>query len=89
MGMTTDGLLDKGNSMSNDHKLALQNYDKKITALSDALAKLASKDDFERLLLMIRKPGWTTIAEVAFGFAIVDHMTAQARAPLRISRPAC
>lgn len=51
---------------------------KKITALSNALAKLGKGTDLRDLILIIRKPGWTTPAELRFAVALVDNMQAQA-----------
>lgn len=52
--------------------------DKKITALSDALAHLGKGTDLKELLRIIRQPGWTTPAEFAFAVTILDSMTEQA-----------
>ena len=54
--------------------------EKKVTALSDALAKLNSAEDFKRLILLLRKPGWTTPAEFIFASSIVDTMLAHTKA---------
>ena len=62
-----------------DHRLEIEGLDKKITALSDALARLSSKEDFQHLIQIIHNPGWTTPAELAFSLAIVEHMSLQAR----------
>jgi hypothetical protein len=48
--------------------------DKKITALSDALAHLGKGTDLKELLRIIRNPGWTTPAEFAFATTILDSM---------------
>ena len=66
--------------MSNGHRLDIAKLDKKVTALSDALAKLGSAEDFRKLLLIIRRPGWTTPAEFLFAAGFVDSMAAQAKA---------
>lgn len=58
-------------------KVQLDKLDKKITALSDALAKLGRGTTLQDLLKIIRKPGWTTPAELAFANTIVDALTAQ------------
>ncbi|MFY9269691.1 MAG: hypothetical protein WAO55_08100 [Candidatus Manganitrophaceae bacterium] len=54
--------------------------EKKVTALSDALAKLNSAEDFKKLILILRKPGWTTPAEFIFASSIVDTMLAHTKA---------
>ena len=54
--------------------------DKKITDLSDALAKLGRDTDLRDLLRIIRRPGWTTPAEYAFCVALLDDMQAHVTA---------
>jgi hypothetical protein len=56
-----------------------ERLEKQISALSDALANLNSADDLRRLILLIRKPGWTTPAEFVFASGLVDSMLAQTR----------
>ena len=63
--------------MGKQHAIQIQKLDKKITALSDALARLGSGTNLKDLLLIIRNPGYTTPAELAFSHALVDSMTAQ------------
>lgn len=50
---------------------------KKITALSKALANLGKGTDLRELILIIRRPGWTTPAELRFAVAMVDNLQAQ------------
>jgi hypothetical protein len=66
--------------MANGHKAEITRLEKQITALSDALAKLGSADDLRKLILIIRRPGWTTPAELAFASGIVESLTAQTKA---------
>lgn len=66
--------------MANGHGADVEALGKKVTQLSDALAHLGSADDFKRLILILRRPGWTTPAEFLFASSIVDHMLAQAAA---------
>lgn len=65
-----------------DNGMATANHveklDKKITALSDALATLGRGTDLKELLRIIRNPGWTTPAELAMTHAILDSVAAQA-----------
>lgn len=46
--------------------------EKKITALSDALAKLGRGTTLADLIKIIHKPGWTTPAELAFASAMIN-----------------
>jgi hypothetical protein len=62
--------------MSDDH---VRQIDKKITALSDALAKLGRGTGLKELLKIIRFPGYTTPAEFALTMSILDGMEAQVR----------
>ena len=57
--------------MSSDHVQAL---DKKITALSNALATLGRGTTLAELLRIIHNPGWTTPAEFAFAMAALNAM---------------
>ena len=58
-------------------KIQLARIDKKVTDLSDALAKLGRGTDLRELLRIIRRPGWTTPAELAFTVAILNSMQVQ------------
>ena len=58
-----------------DHKV----LEKKITDLSKALANLDSSADLKKLILLIRRPGWTTPAEFAFAVGLVDSLLAQTK----------
>ena len=49
------------------------------TALSKALANLGKGTDGKDLLLIIRKPGWTSIAELAYTNAMLDSAALQLR----------
>lgn len=57
----------------------IDRLEKKITALSDALAHLGSEEDFRELIRIIRFPGWTTPAELLLVTATVDTMLGYAR----------
>lgn len=59
------------------HALELRELDKKITALSDALAHLGKGSTMKDVLLIIRKPGYTTPAEFRFTLGLVDAMHGQ------------
>jgi hypothetical protein len=55
----------------------IRQLEEKVTALSDALAHLGRGTTITELLRIIRFPGWTTPAEVAFLTAALDHMLGQ------------
>jgi hypothetical protein len=65
--------------MANLHRADISNLGKRIDTLSDALARLKSAE-LKQLLLIIRRPGWTTPAELAFASGIVAAMLGQAKA---------
>ena len=62
-----------------DHDSHVRQIDKKVTALSDALAHLGQGTSLKELLRIIRFPGYTTPAELAFTIAMLDGMEAQVR----------
>jgi len=59
------------------HEKEIKRLEKQVTELSDALAHLASSEDLKHLLLILRRPGWTTPAELIFTSAIVGSLQAQ------------
>ncbi|KAB8064535.1 MULTISPECIES: hypothetical protein [Janthinobacterium] len=58
----------------------IRDLEKKISALSDALAHLGKGTTLQELLRIIRFPGYTTPAEFSFNIAILDTMLVQANA---------
>jgi hypothetical protein len=54
----------------------IESLDKKITALSDALAHLGKGTDMKELLKIIHNPGWTTPAEFELVNALIDSVQA-------------
>ena len=63
-----------------DHSNHIRDLEKKISALSDALAHLGKGTTLQELLRIIRFPGYTTPAEFTFNAAILDTMLVQANA---------
>ena len=61
-------------------KAELRRLEKRITALSSALAQLGRGTDLRKLIMVIRKPGWTTPAELRFANALIDGMLGQTAA---------
>jgi len=70
--------------MPNDHKIDMTKLEKRVTSISNALAKLSSADDWRKLILEWRRPGWTTPAEFIFVSAMVDSMEAHAVALVQL-----
>jgi long-subunit acyl-CoA synthetase (AMP-forming) len=66
--------------MANGHGIDVEKLSKKVTDLSTALAHLGNKDDFHKLILILKRPGWTTPAEFILASAVVDVMLAQTHA---------
>jgi len=60
------------------NKADIARLEKKVTALSNALAKLNTPEDWKRLILILRRPGWTTPAELILVTAVLDNLQAQA-----------
>ena len=58
----------------------IRELEKKISALSDALAHLGQGTSLKELLRIIHFPGYTTPAEFVFNVAILDTMLVQANA---------
>jgi len=53
--------------------------EKQLKSLHANFQQMSGGDSFENLITVIHKPGWTTIAEVAFFTAIVDSMVAHTK----------
>ena len=60
--------------MPKNHKIEIKKLEKQITSISNALAKLSNADDFRKLILEWRRPGWTTPAEFLLVSALVNSM---------------
>jgi hypothetical protein len=54
--------------------------EKHIKELTHNLNSLANNKEFDELLTIIHKPGWTSIAEFQLASAVVDSMMAHTRA---------
>ncbi|MBL8143434.1 MAG: hypothetical protein JNM38_20130 [Acidobacteria bacterium] len=62
--------------MAKSAKHDIKRLEKKVTSISKALANLNSADDFRKLILEWRRPGWTTPAEFLLVSTILDSMAA-------------
>ena len=60
--------------MPTNHRVDIKRLEKRISALSDVLAKLGRGKDLRDLIRILRFPGWTTPAEFAFALGIVESM---------------
>lgn len=66
--------------MSAQHESEIKQLERKINDVSDALSHLSTAEDWRRLILILKRPGWTTPAELIFATAIVDSLHSQVTA---------
>jgi hypothetical protein len=66
-------------NMPNKHRKAITKLAKQLDTLDDNLTELGDTDDLKSLLLLIRKPWWTSPAELAFALGIVESLNAQVK----------
>jgi hypothetical protein len=57
----------------------LKQIESRCQQVSSSLKELADGKDFDELMLLIRKPGWTTPAEAMLVNGLLDNMSAQAK----------
>ena len=69
----------KGNMSSKGNHSGHARLDKQLQALAGDLDQLAGDDSTKRMRLLIRQPGWTTPAELAFALGAVAAMRSQAQ----------
>jgi hypothetical protein len=60
------------NNHINDNGRHVAQIDERLRALAASLADAASMDDFKELFLIIHRPGWTTVVDVAFMHSLID-----------------
>lgn len=65
--------------MATQHDTQIKKLHKKITDLKKLLASLGKGEQLDALLVIIHRPGWTTLREVAISEALVDSMAAHAQ----------
>jgi len=63
--------------MVSEHQNQIEQFGEQLGTLSDALTKLSNTEDLKHLQAVIKKPGWTTPAELAFALGIVESLHAQ------------
>ncbi len=57
----------------------LQRFERKLREVKQAVAKLPGEDYHAELMQIVRRAGWTTLAEGIFFEAIVESMLAHTR----------
>ena len=67
-------------SMTAGHKAQILALEGRLNQLNAKLASLASQNQVADLIPIIHKPGWTTVAEMAFAAGIVEAMLKHADA---------
>ena len=61
-------------------KQHIANFESQIKEFNNSLRQLTGGDSLEGLIKIIHRPGWTTVAEIAFFGGILDSMVSQTRA---------
>jgi hypothetical protein len=74
------GLAAAGDDKKPAREHDLKALETKLKGLRGSLAKLADEKQFEELLVIIHKPGWTTPAEYLLVRGMLDAMGAHAQA---------
>jgi len=59
--------------------LDVQQLDKQIKDVVESLRKLAADQEWEELLSIIRRPGWTTPPEFRFASGLADVLAMQVK----------
>jgi hypothetical protein len=70
----------EGEEIAMPHEHEILDLEKKVSSLSNALAHLGSADDFRKLILILKRPGWTTPAELLLAASVVESMLAHVAA---------
>jgi len=68
------------------HPQHLSQIEERVEAFRRELAALASEKELREFLALIRKPGWTTPAELAFVVGILDSMIAHTKVQTGLKR---
>lgn len=66
--------------MPNGHRGDIAKLVRRVNALSALLARISRTAEMKELILIFRRPGWTTPAEFRFAQGAVESLTAQANA---------
>jgi hypothetical protein len=69
-----EGYSSVSNPEDNGHAQSITSLETKVKALSAQLKALADNSDMEEFLVIIRRPGFTTIAELALLSGTVDSI---------------
>jgi hypothetical protein len=64
----------------------LRHFETRIKDLCDSLTGAADRKGFEEFLTIIRKPGFTTVAEIALLMGVVDSMHEQTKTLLGLKQ---
>ncbi len=57
-----------------------QRLEKQVNDVSNALAHLGDPEGWKELIIILKRPGWTTPAEFVFASAILESMNAHVAA---------
>jgi hypothetical protein len=64
----------------------IHQIEQKLSAVKTNLKSVAQDEVYDQLLVIIHRPGWTTLAESAFFETVVDSMEAHVRSLSKLQR---
>ena len=59
------------------HAVGTSQLEEKVGQLKTELERLSAPNDWQNLIHVMRRPGWTTPAEWIFAETLLDHMVSQ------------
>jgi len=64
----------------------IHQIEQKLSAVKTNLKSVAQDEVYDQLLVIIHRPGWTTLAESAFFETVVDSMETHVRSLSKLQR---
>jgi hypothetical protein len=57
------------------HASTIDRLEDRIAAVRASLAQLGAPTEWEELVVIMHRPGWTTLAELLFAETMLEHMS--------------
>ena len=64
----------------------IQQIEQKLSAVKTNLKSVAQDDVYDQLLVIVHRPGWTTLAESVFFETVVDSIDAHVRSISKLQK---